>query len=471
QHHLFQESVALTLTKGNDRIDRNAVIKVIGRYIPVEDVDSFGNLGDHDKWFIIFKSSASKEKFLTLENLEVDDQVFAIHKPYREVKLVRLLNVPPSISDDYIREIAKKWGSPVISVECETLPRPYQFIKTFVRRVRIKFKSPGDEQNIPISIKMAGINIPILLEGRVKVCHEFGHDDVSCSKQRSYANAISTPSNVNQEINPNSISMIIQNKIKICHKCKQPGHIKINCPVNRSDIIQSPITLLNNDMESRFSTPNVGDSDKIDDRLNCVQTGEQNGIQDGNSTDVPSAFLGDASQNNKRSNEQGGVHENVQSDIHEVVHGGVREGDEAGVQGDVHDGDEAGVQGVVHDGDEAGVQGVVHDGDEAGVHEDVQGDNFECRVVQGKVPTGAQQNMDVDDLDMPRLASNEISQISIQQQTTSVHIAAYKEFKEGRNGLKRYLSDEQHPIRNDMKKLQQTPSSPDQGRDIEDGEL
>ncbi|CAF3959989.1 unnamed protein product [Adineta steineri] len=77
QHHLFQESVALTLTKGNDRIDRNAVIKVIGRYIPVEDVDSFGNLGDHDKWFIIFKSSASKEKFLTLENLEVDDQVFA----------------------------------------------------------------------------------------------------------------------------------------------------------------------------------------------------------------------------------------------------------------------------------------------------------------------------------------------------------------------------------------------------------
>jgi len=150
QHHLFQESVALTLSKGNDRIDRNAVINVIGKYIPVDDVDSFGNLGDHDKWFIIFKSASSKEKFLTLEHLKVDGQVFAIHKPYREVKLARLLNVPPSIPDDYIREIAKKWGSTVISVERETLPRPHQFIKTFVRRVGIKFKSPDDERNIPL---------------------------------------------------------------------------------------------------------------------------------------------------------------------------------------------------------------------------------------------------------------------------------------------------------------------------------
>jgi len=75
------------------------------------------------------------------------------------VKLVRLLNIPPSISDDYVRGIAMKWGGTVISVECETLPRPYSNIKTFVRRIRIKFTSPDDEQNIPISIKMLGQSV------------------------------------------------------------------------------------------------------------------------------------------------------------------------------------------------------------------------------------------------------------------------------------------------------------------------
>ncbi|CAF4449564.1 unnamed protein product, partial [Rotaria magnacalcarata] len=38
-------------------------------------------------------------KFLELENLIVNEQTFAIHKPYREVKLIRLLNVPAAISD------------------------------------------------------------------------------------------------------------------------------------------------------------------------------------------------------------------------------------------------------------------------------------------------------------------------------------------------------------------------------------
>jgi len=112
--------------------------------------------------------------------------------------------------------------------------------------------------------------------------------------------------------------------------------------------------------------------------------------------------------------------------------------------------------------------------------------------VQGKLPTGAQQGMDVDDSDMPRLTTNDNSQISIQQQTTpiksndtykkneagvtvrlpngAVDIDAYKAYKEGRV-LKRLLSDEQHPICNDTKKQQQTPSSPDQVRDVEDGEI
>jgi len=48
-HHLLQEAVALTLISGNDRIDRNAVVNVIGKTVPVAEVDSFGNLGDHNR--------------------------------------------------------------------------------------------------------------------------------------------------------------------------------------------------------------------------------------------------------------------------------------------------------------------------------------------------------------------------------------------------------------------------------------
>lgn len=155
-HQLLQESVALTLVNGNDRIDRTAIIAAIGKIVPVNDVESFGNLGDLNKWFIIFKTTSSKEKLLTLEHLKVNDQTFAIHKPYREVKLIRLLNIPTSISDDEVREIASKWSGTVVSVECEKLPRPYSSIKTFVRRIRMKFSSPNDEQKIPISIKISG---------------------------------------------------------------------------------------------------------------------------------------------------------------------------------------------------------------------------------------------------------------------------------------------------------------------------
>jgi hypothetical protein len=36
-------------------------ISAIGRIAPVADVDSFGNLGDINKWFIIFKTNSSKE--------------------------------------------------------------------------------------------------------------------------------------------------------------------------------------------------------------------------------------------------------------------------------------------------------------------------------------------------------------------------------------------------------------------------
>ncbi len=45
-HQLLQESVALTLVDGKDRIDRNAIISAIGKMVPIKDLESFGNSGD-----------------------------------------------------------------------------------------------------------------------------------------------------------------------------------------------------------------------------------------------------------------------------------------------------------------------------------------------------------------------------------------------------------------------------------------
>ncbi len=99
--------------------------------------------------------------------------------------------------------------------------------------------------------------------------------------------------------------------------------------------------------------------------------------------------------------------------------------------------------------------------------------DFESRAVQEKLPTGAQQDMDVDDSDMPRLTTDDNSQVSIQHQTTPVQsndtyrmngsggtfrlsssahdIVAYQAYKEDRV-LKRPLSDEQKSAWNSTKK-------------------
>ncbi|CAF2715387.1 unnamed protein product [Rotaria sp. Silwood2] len=61
-HQLLQEFVGLTLVDSNDRIDRTAIIATIGKIIPIDDVESFGNLGDIKKCFVLFKTNSSKEK-------------------------------------------------------------------------------------------------------------------------------------------------------------------------------------------------------------------------------------------------------------------------------------------------------------------------------------------------------------------------------------------------------------------------
>ncbi|CAM4808816.1 unnamed protein product [Rotaria magnacalcarata] len=321
RYQLLQEAVGLTLIKGDDRIDRSAIIAASGKIVPVADLESFGNLGDQNKWFIVFKTNLSKMKFLELENLIVNEQTFAIHKPYGEVKLIRLLNVPTAISDDYVRDITLKWGGTVINIECETLPRPYSNIKTFVRRVRIKFASHDAEQKIPLSIKIVCINVPVLLDGRLQeyssiwrhtspdrsrralpaddlaelkcqICYEIGHDDPACNKQRTYANVASasttpliTPRIDVQVARETPVVNKTQLKIKTsqhstvrntapdntvrirtvsfdlgCYRCKQPGHVQKDCIFNHNDVVHHSKPIPDDENNSMNSTPTVVDN-------------------------------------------------------------------------------------------------------------------------------------------------------------------------------------------------------------------
>ncbi|CAF1374625.1 unnamed protein product [Rotaria sordida] len=233
-HQLLQESVGLTLVAGNDRIDRTVIIGAIGKIIPINNVESFDNLGDLKKWFILFKTNASKEKFLKSEHLKVKDQTFAIHKPYRE-------------------------SGTMVSVEYENLPRPYSSIKTFVCRICMKFTSPNDEQNIPISIKIFGIKVPVLLEGRVK--------------QRSCANFVgtlsrsttTTPIVGSQTFKQTPSSGKPQGKFKLCYRCKQPGHVQKDCIFDHQGVVHRSTPISSAEFPSTISTPTVvGEHDEDD---------------------------------------------------------------------------------------------------------------------------------------------------------------------------------------------------------------
>ncbi|CAF5173177.1 unnamed protein product, partial [Rotaria magnacalcarata] len=193
----------------------NTIITALGQITTITDIDSLGNLGDLSEWYIIFKTKTAREDVLKTPELKIGDQIILISELYKHVKIVRLLNLPTSVPDEDIRTIASNWGGIVLSVDAERLPRPFETIKSFVRRVRIRFSSRQDEDKVPISLRFGGFNVSVQLEGRQKVCYrckqaghikgectvlkcqrcyEIGHDDPNCQQKRSYATAVvSTP--------------------------------------------------------------------------------------------------------------------------------------------------------------------------------------------------------------------------------------------------------------------------------------
>lgn len=271
-HELLSEAVLLTLMRGSERIDRTAIITALGQITTISDIDSLGNLGDLSEWYIIFKTKTAREDVLKIPELKIGDQIFLISEPYKHVKIVRLLNLPTSVPDTDIRTIASNWGGTVLSVDAERLPRPFEAIKSFVRRVRIRFSSRQDEDKVPISFRFGGFNVSVQLEGRQKVCYrckqgghikaectvlkcqrcyEIGHDDPNCRMKRSYVTAVvSTPLDVDHaalpvnhldvarevtsEIPMVNSSLVLPKRLPYCRKCKQQGHKKQNCPRHTS---------------------------------------------------------------------------------------------------------------------------------------------------------------------------------------------------------------------------------------------
>lgn len=273
-HSLLRESVALTLIQGSEIIDRSAIIQCLSQLIQLDDIDSLGNLGDMNEWFVICKSTQARDQLLNSTELKVNDQIFSIGEPYKNIKLIRLTNIPPTVPDDDVRSIVTKWGVNILNIVNETMPHPHEGIKTFVRRVQVRLAEKQDELKIPISVKHKGLNILVHLEGRKKVCFRckksghvkadcpipvcqkckgVGHDDPGCRLRHSYATAVlSTASNIiNSTLSTNDTvkekpvpsgnksvrtgaqqasEVAIPVKPKLCHHCKVPGHLRKHCP-------------------------------------------------------------------------------------------------------------------------------------------------------------------------------------------------------------------------------------------------
>ena len=326
-HNFLRESVSLTLIQGEEKIDRSAIIRALGDLIPVSEIDSLGNIGNFNEWFVILKTCSAREGLLKFHQLAVGNQLFGISEPYQHTKLIRLMNIPPTVSDADIRNITSKWGGNILTIDNEKLPHLYEGIKTFVRRIRIRFSCQQDEQNIPFSIRYNGLNIIVYLEGRKKVCyrckqtghvqaecsipkcrncHVVGHDDPSCRLRHTYATAVlSTPNN--QPITPalnepsgwnasdvasnqQKTSAIRQERIKKCYICDKVGHLRRDYPERDIVTIQSNEPVDNreeNKLEEEHIELSSSDDDQHDESETIMTMNDWNDLEVSSSDSEP----------------------------------------------------------------------------------------------------------------------------------------------------------------------------------------
>ncbi|CAF3677512.1 unnamed protein product [Rotaria socialis] len=146
--------------------------------------------------------------------------------------------------------------------------------------------SSEDENDLPCISSSVGISVPVLLEGRLKVCYrckesghvksecnklkcqicyEIGHDDPACNKQRTYANVASTSTTplITPRIDvqvAKETPVVNKTQLKTCYRCKQPGHVQKDCIFNHNGIVHHSTPIPDDENSSTNSTPTFVDN-------------------------------------------------------------------------------------------------------------------------------------------------------------------------------------------------------------------